>query len=214
MCAGFIHIGHSEPGFCLITDELPLKTLKSFLRIPSAILGVYFCMHPSLAFRCSVLGLLAIVPFAASHGQKEATGSPCPTHPNTLRAMHGCFRPLVVFAPTLDNPQLVEQFNQLKTHTAEMKSRDLLYVPIVPEGHNQPIPGSRIPTANLSEDELAATRLRFKVEPAEFLVILIGKDGEEKLKSRTPLSMDQLKPLIDSMPMRKDEMKQDPQGKE
>jgi hypothetical protein len=45
-------------------------------------------------------------------------------------------------------------------------------------------------------------------------VILIGKDGREKLNSRTPVAMDQLKPLIDSMPMRKGEMKQDLQGEE
>ena len=117
--------------------------------------------------------------------------------------MRSCYRPLLVFAPAMDDPQLVEQFNQLKAHANELKSRDLLYVPIVPEGHNQPIPGSRIHTASLSEDELAAMRHHFKVEPAEFLVILIGKDGGEKLNSRTPVSVDQLKQLIDSMPMRK-----------
>jgi hypothetical protein len=193
-----------------------LAILISFSRIPSALSGVYFCMHVSLAVRFSAFTLLSMVPFAAMTGQThgEQTGSPCPAHPNTLRAMHDCYRPLLVFAPALDNPQLVEQFNQLKAHAVDMKSRDLLYVPIVPEGHNQPIPGSRIPTASLSEDELAATRHRFKVEPDEFLVILIGKDGREKLNSRTPVSMDQLKPLIDSMPMRKGEMKQDLQGEE
>jgi hypothetical protein len=165
-------------------------------------------MHVSLPVRFSAFALLSIVPFAATTGQtqKEQTGSPCAAHPNTLRAMRDCYRPLLVFAPALDNPQLVEQLNELKAHAAELKSRDMLYVPIVPEGHNQPIPGSRIPTASLSEDELAAMRNHFKVEPTE--------DGQEKVHSRTPVSMDQLKPLIDSMPMRKREMKQDPPGEE
>ncbi len=71
-----------------------------------------------------------------------------------------------------------------------------------------------MPTASLSEDELAAIRHQFKVEPAEFLVILIGKDGGEKLNSRTPVPVDKLKQLIDSMPMRKSEMQQKPQGDE
>jgi hypothetical protein len=53
-------------------------------------------------------------------------------------------------------------------------------------------------------------RHHFKVEPAEFLVILIGKDGGEKLSSRTPVPVDRLKQLIDSMPMRKSEMQQKP----
>jgi len=109
---------------------------------------------------------------------------------------------------------LVSQFNQLKVRAIELKSRNLLYVPIVPEGHNQPIPVSKVPTARLSEDELAAMRHRFQVEPNDFLVILIGKDGQEKLNSRTPVPVDQLEKLIDSMPSRKREMKPDPQGEQ
>jgi hypothetical protein len=69
-------------------------------------------------------------------------------------------------------------------------------------------------TASLSEDELAAMRHHFKVEPSEFLVILIGKDGGEKLNSRTPVPVDQLTQLIDSMPMRKSETKQKPAGEQ
>jgi hypothetical protein len=128
--------------------------------------------------------------------------------------MRGCYRPLLVFAPALDQPQLVEEFNQLKLHATELKLRNLLYVPIVPEGHNQPIPGSKVPTARLSEDELAAMRHRFKVEPAEFLVILIGKDGAEKLSSKTPIPVGELERVIDSMSMHKSEKQREPQGLE
>ena len=46
-------------------------------------------------------------------------------------------------------------------------------------------------------------RLHFKVEPADFLVVLIGKDGGEKLNSPNPVTMDRLRRLIDSMPMRR-----------
>jgi hypothetical protein len=128
--------------------------------------------------------------------------------------MRNCYHPLLVFAPAMDDPQLVEQFNQLKAHAAELRNRDLLYVPIVPEGHNQPIPGSRIHTASLSEDELAAMRHHFKVEPAEFLVILIDKDGGEKLSSRTPVPVDQLRQLTDPAPVYRGEMQPGPQGDE
>ncbi len=173
-------------------------------------------MHLRTALRFSVFALLSSISFAAMGGQdrNQQPSDGCPPQPNTLRAMRSCYRPLLVFAPALDNPQLVEQFNRLKTQAIELRSRSVLYVPIVPEGHNQPIPGSRVPTARLSEDELAAMRHRFKVEPDDFLVILIGKDGGEKLNSRTPVSVDQLERLIDSMPMRKSEMHQQPQGEE
>ncbi len=164
-----------------------------------------------LALRFSIFACFSL---AAMSGQTRSPqpSAGCPAQPNTLRAMRGCYRPLLVFAPSLDNPQLVQEFDQLKAHTVELKSRSVLYVPIVPEGHNQPIPSSKVPTARLSEDELAAMRHRFKVEPPEFLVILIGKDGEEKLSNKSPVTVDQIDRLIDSMPMRKIEMRPEPQG--
>jgi Domain of unknown function (DUF4174) len=167
-------------------------------------------MRISLALRFPVLALVVSVSVAVMTGQTRnpQPTAGCPAQPNTLRAMRNCYRALLVFAPAMNDPHMLEQFNQLKGHAAELKSRDLLYVPIVPEGHNQPIPGSKIHTASLSEDELAAMRHHFKVEPAEFLVILIGKDGGEKLNSRTPVPLDQLKQRIDSMPTRKTEMHQ------
>jgi hypothetical protein len=167
-------------------------------------------MYASPAFRFSVFLLVSGLSLATMTGQtrREQPTAGCPAQPSTLRAMRDCYRPLLVFAPAMDNPQLVEQLNQLKAHAIDVKSRDLLYVPIVPEGHNQPILSTKVHTASLSEDELAAMRHHFKVEPDEFLVILIGKDGGEKLNSRTPVPVDQLKQLIDSMPMRKSEMNQ------
>jgi len=171
-------------------------------------------MHAPLALRFPMLVLLSGLSLAAMTGQtrREEPTAGCPAQPSTLRAMRDCYRPLLVFAPAMDNAQLVEQLNQLKAHAVDVKSRELLYVPIVPEGHNQPILKTGVHTASLSEDELAAMRHHFKVEPDEFLVILIGKDGGEKLNSRTPVSIDQLKQLIDSMPMRKSEMDQKPTG--
>lgn len=167
-------------------------------------------MHISPALRCCVFLVLANLSLAPvmAQTQKEQPTAGCPAQPNTIRAMRNCYRPLLVFAPAMNDPRMVQQFNLLKTQAADLKSRDVLYVPIVPEGHNQPIPRSSLHTASLSEDELAAVRLHFKVEPEEFLVILIGKDGGEKLNSRAPVPVNQLKQLIDSMPMRKREMKQ------
>jgi hypothetical protein len=173
-------------------------------------------MHLPPGLRFSVFVVISAFFSAAMIGQTRSPqpGAGCPAQPNTLRAMRGCYRALLVFAPSLDNPQLVQEFDQLKAHAIELKSRSVLYVPIVPEGHNQPIPGSKVPTARLSEDELAAMRHRFKVEQADFLVILIGKDGEEKLNNKAPVPVDQLERLIDSMPMRKGEMRPEPQGEE
>ena len=166
-------------------------------------------MHWPLLSRVSLGFLLSglLLPGMSGQTRREQPTAACPAQPSTVRAMRNCYRPLLVFAPALDTPQLLAQFDALKDHAADLKSRAVLYVPIVPEGHNQPIPGNRIPTGRLSEDDLAATRHRFQVAPEDFLVVLIGKDGGEKLNSRTPVTIEQLKKLIDSMPMRQDEMK-------
>ena len=173
-------------------------------------------MHVSSAWRFSVFAVLSSLCLATMTGQtrKEQPTAACPAQPATLRAMRNCYRALLVFGPAMTDPQMVAQFNQLKDHAVDLRSRDVLYVPVVPEGHNQPIPGSKLHTGSLSEDELAAVRLHYKVEPAEFLVILIGKDGGEKLNSQTPVPLDQLKQLIDSMPMRKRETQQSPQAQQ
>jgi hypothetical protein len=171
-------------------------------------------LRPFLRF--SLLVLLLGGSGNGAHGQERPPGptDACPKQPHTLRAMRNCYRALVVFAPALDNAQLSQQFSQLKGGALELQRRDVLYVPVVPEGHNQPIPVTKVPTARLSEDELAAERQRYDVQAGDFLVVLIGKDGGEKLKSQTPVSMDQLERLIDSMPRRKSEMKQQaPQDK-
>jgi hypothetical protein len=36
--------------------------------------------------------------------------------------------------------------------------------------------------------------------------VLLGKDGGEKLRSRTPVTMERLNTLIDAMPMRQQEV--------
>jgi hypothetical protein len=45
-------------------------------------------------------------------------------------------------------------------------------------------------------------------------VILIGKDGGEKLNSRTPVGVEQLKQMTDPLPMHRSEMQPGPQGEE
>ena len=192
-----------------LTICVPRKGILTSFRHLGDSFSSLLCMYLSLGSRVWVVAILSSSVFAFGQTQREQPTAACPAQPATLRAMHGCYRALLVFAPALDSPQLVEQFNQLKPNAVAMRSRKLLYVPIVPEGHNQPIPTTRVPTARLSEDELAAVHHRFKVEPGDFLVILIGEDGGQKLDSKTPVTMDQLDHLIDSMPMRQKETQQE-----
>jgi hypothetical protein len=56
----------------------------------------------------------------------------------------------------------------------------------------------------LERDFTVETRLNAKT----FSVVLIGKDGGEKLRRPTPLAPDELFALVDAMPMRRAEMRE------
>jgi hypothetical protein len=53
-------------------------------------------------------------------------------------------------------------------------------------------------------------KFRKKNIKSAFTIILVGKDGGDKLRSTKPLSLQKLYSIIDAMPMRKSEMKRRP----
>jgi len=61
--------------------------------------------------------------------------------------------------------------------------------------------------SDLTTDDALHLKERFKYIPNHFCFWLIGKDGEVKLISNKPVKPEQLFGLIDSMPMRREEMK-------
>ena len=111
----------------------------------------------------------------------------------TLDALRDRARPLLIFAPQPDDPQLEIQVRTLKQHAAEAANRDL--VPIaIPFANPSPT------DAYLSPQEAEHLRRRFNIAPADFAVILIGKDGDEKLRSRKPLAIARLDSTIEHGP--------------
>jgi hypothetical protein len=120
--------------------------------------------------------------------------------PKTLAELRDTSRPLLIFAPTPGDPQLEIQLRTLNEHAPEAADRNLVPIAI--------IPGNPSPTSTtLTGSEAEAARRRFRITPADFTVILLGKDGGEKLRSHKPLTMRQLNSTIDSMPMRQEEMR-------
>lgn len=119
-------------------------------------------------------------------------------------------RILLVFAPTDQDPRLREQLNLLSHHAKDMKDRDLILITILsPSGETTPPDTLRTPPRPvLSDAEQLSIRHRFRVPPAEFAAILLGKDGGEKLRSSTPVSCNGLNRTIDAMPMRRQEMRE------
>ena len=118
-------------------------------------------------------------------------------------------RVLLVFAPTDQTPEFQQQIATLNRHTRELQDRDLILIPVLTHV-GQATTANTLRNAHTpiaSDSQQVELRRRFHVPSGEFAVILIGKDGGEKLREREPLSPEKLFRTIDAMPMRRDEMR-------
>ena len=96
-------------------------------------------------------------------------------------------RPLLVFANSPDDINFESQVNMLKSNIAELEERSVVVL--------------------LDPDPEAKSMLRKQVRPRGFVVILVGKDGQIKLRKPFPWDVRSLSRAIDKMPMRRQEMK-------
>ena len=128
-------------------------------------------------------------------------------HPLTALRDHN--RVLVVFAPDSKDDRLRKQLAGLDE--GSMKERDLILIPVLAhwQESDRDLRSAHTPYTDAPDQQYIYRQLH--IDSADFTVILIGKDGGEKLRSRTPVSMEQLNQLIDSMPMRQQERKTRPQ---
>ena len=125
-----------------------------------------------------------------------------------MLSMRDCYRPLLVFTPSLNAPEFVRQLRELSKHSPDLKDRDIVVIPVTSRDALAPSLIADLPTVALSQSELTSARSRFMVESESFRVILIGKDGSQKLSSGVVVSVDTLSAVVDSMPMRQQELKQ------
>ena len=132
----------------------------------------------------------------------------------TLASLRHDYRPLLVFAAS-NGEQVREQMDEFstQTHLQAMQERQVVVVPILLDvlrdgGEDQKQWHEWLPeqaVVRLEAGEERAARRRFHVGEGDFTVILIGKDGGEKLRSKTPVTMERLIKVIDAMPMRQKE---------
>lgn len=112
-------------------------------------------------------------------------------------------RILLVFSPE-DQPDLRKQLDLLERHRAEIEDRDLLIFTI--DQASVTHPDGKV----YGEEAAAKLREQYNVEANSFTVILIGKDGTEKLRQSEILDTEKLFARIDGMPMRKQEIRKNP----
>jgi hypothetical protein len=83
-----------------------------------------------------------------------------------------------------DKTEHKQQLSLLKQDSIGMAERDLVIITV----------------------EKEAEYKKYNVAPNQFTLLLIGKDGGEKLRSTKPVEVETIFRLIDSMPMRQAEM--------
>jgi hypothetical protein len=154
---------------------------------------------------------LAITTFAivlgvsSMYSQSSGTKSPAPVSLASLRDTH---RPLLIFTPDT-NTAFLTQIRALSSGAHDLHERDIVAFPLLlHKGEKRQSLDLNFDHAEFSIAEEASLRHRFRIAPNSFTVILIGKDGEEKLRSTKPIALEKLRSTIDAMPMRQEEMKQ------
>lgn len=99
-------------------------------------------------------------------------------------------RPVVVFANTPNDLLFKRQMELLEDGAAELAERDVIVI------------------VDTDVDAEETTPLRKKLRPRGFQLVLIGKDGQVKLRKPRPWTVRELSRVIDKMPMRQQELRQ------
>ena len=124
------------------------------------------------------------------------------TMPMDLTQFQWKNRLLLIFAPD-DNDSLFKKLqSEIITQEVEVEDRDLVVFEVLERGP------SRMNRALLDQSKVESIRRHFSIPQRSFRVILIGKDGGIKLKRNDQIDLETIFELIDSMPMRKDEIRQ------
>lgn len=111
-----------------------------------------------------------------------------------LSKMVGKSRVVMVYCPKSSDMDFKAQKKWLGEVGVGILERDLCIVDCI--------------EAELTPDDVGHLKERFNYTPNHFCFWLIGKDGEVKLISGKPVKPEQIFGLIDSMPMRREERKQ------
>jgi len=109
-------------------------------------------------------------------------------------------RVIIVFTPDRDNPEYLKQVEILKKDEAGLKERDIAQWVVIEDtlvvGEGKILPHFGTPPFYRE----------FSVDKGLFEFLLLGKDGEVKMRENEAVDLEQLFSFIDAMPMRKREM--------
>ena len=111
----------------------------------------------------------------------------------TLENFEWAQRPIIIFSDSEKDPNFVSQMEFLLEDVNELKERDIIV--LVDTNPSRP------------------SSLRKRLRPHGFAFILIGKDGQVKLRKPSPWNIREIARVIDKMPIRQQEIAQKKQAK-
>ncbi|MBM3211673.1 DUF4174 domain-containing protein [Candidatus Poribacteria bacterium] len=111
-------------------------------------------------------------------------------------------RLLLVFSPSETYPDYRLQKRELEEQMAEVEDRDLIVFTVFEKG------GNSIGASPMTDEEGEFLREKYGIELGQFTIILVGKDGEEKLRRTEHTPLEEIFSVVDAMPMRQAEMRE------
>lgn len=153
----------------------------------------------------AIAALACVAGVGCRRGEAKQEASTMPTEQATefsLDAYQWDRRPLLLFAPHVGDAAYRRQKDLLDPAAAELADRAVLMIEVI---------GDQASADGVGVSTRAASKLRQQFGPrgagGGMLLILVGKDGTEKLRSDTPVEARAILDLIDSMPMRQQEQR-------
>lgn len=110
-------------------------------------------------------------------------------------------RLLFIFSPKKDSEVFQKLQEDIVAQRPEIEDRHMVVFEIFDRGQ------SRRDGNPLDRQAALSIRSRFAIPSHKFCVILVGKDGSVKLQRDEPVKLFEIFQLIDSMPMRQNEMR-------
>ena len=110
-------------------------------------------------------------------------------------------RLLFLFASSEEEEAYLTLKKEIVLQGKEIRDRDLLIFHVLEKGE------SRLGKEPLNPGQVLFLKRHFSIHPGPFMIILVGKDGGEKLRQDRPVELKEVFRIIDAMPMRQQEMK-------
>jgi hypothetical protein len=119
-------------------------------------------------------------------------------HPLAELQSNACM--LIVFAPDANSANFKRQLDLIQRHSFELSARNTVVVPVSTASKygDDHFSFENLPLGTAADQ--AAARTRFHVQPGDFLVILVDQDGNQQVRSASPVDIHELMASLDSLP--------------